>query len=525
MSRSDNKNIELQSALQSKDLYKDDSEDQKQNNQEQIDDNELDKELSNADTNILNDIEQNENLTDSELFKRDFTNILLLIVLYMYQGFILAFFLEYVKNYLIQEKQIKGEQIALIRGIAWPFSIKFLWAPLMDTYYVKAFGKRKTYIVPSQIIMSILLFYSAFYFESWMENTDVLQISTIGVVCVFLLTVQDIAVDSWSVTLLHEKNVAYASFSQSFGQRIGNIFGYQLFIYLSDEQLMQSLFSYKEKVLTPFSMCIVMSVSILLGTLFIILFRKESNEEQNSSVYRQVEGNSSLINNNQQQSEGQEQEGFVNMLKNIVRFFKNKQILLLIFFLLSTSFGIYCVDITGEIILLEKGFNRSTLATIELCLIPLTQVISAYAARLSSKKLEFKIWIYCFVGKCFWNIGNYFLVNSFQKENMSYFIIPVAIMQVGDSILFTLPFIAISSFFLRVCDQSIGGTYITFLNSFSNLGRLWPSIVVTTLSTHLSFTALFIIGSIYNFILVLFWRKRVFNMQESDKKLWQIKQS
>lgn len=30
-----------------------------------------------------------------------------------------------------------------------PFSLKMLWAPIIDLYYFKDFGKRKTWIVPT----------------------------------------------------------------------------------------------------------------------------------------------------------------------------------------------------------------------------------------------------------------------------------------------------------------------------------------------------------------------------------------
>ena len=34
--------------------------------------------------------------------------------------------------------------------------------------------------------------------------------------------------------------------------------------------------------------------------------------------------------------------------------------------------------------------------------------------------------------------------------------------------------ISLSAFFLTICDEEIGGTYLTFLNTISNIGLLWP---------------------------------------------------
>ena len=35
-------------------------------------------------------------------------------------------------------------------------------------------------------------------------------------------------------------------------------------------------------------------------------------------------------------------------------------------------------------------------------------------------------------------------------------------------------FVAVMAFFARISDPLVGGTYMTLLNTFSNLGYLWP---------------------------------------------------
>lgn len=60
--------------------------------------------------------------------------------------------------------------------------------------------------------MSSIMFASAFYFGDWIDKENIMWITIVGTSVIFSLSVQDVAVDSWSVTLLHPKNVAYASF-------------------------------------------------------------------------------------------------------------------------------------------------------------------------------------------------------------------------------------------------------------------------------------------------------------------------
>ena len=40
-----------------------------------------------------------------------------------------------------------------------PYSFKVFWAPFVELYYFPLIGKRKSWIVPMQLIGSIILFY------------------------------------------------------------------------------------------------------------------------------------------------------------------------------------------------------------------------------------------------------------------------------------------------------------------------------------------------------------------------------
>lgn len=44
---------------------------------------------------------------------------------------------------------------ALFGLVMWPFSLKLLWAPLVDSFYVKKFGRRKSWLIPIQILLGM----------------------------------------------------------------------------------------------------------------------------------------------------------------------------------------------------------------------------------------------------------------------------------------------------------------------------------------------------------------------------------
>lgn len=49
-------------------------------------------------------------------------------------------------------------------------------------------------------------------------------------------------------------------------------------------------------------------------------------------------------------------------------------------------------------------------------------------------------------------------------------------------------FVGVMAFFARISDSSIGGTYMTLLNTFTNLGGNWPSWVALRFVSEVTWT-------------------------------------
>merc|ERR1712127_558688 len=88
----------------------------------------------------------------------------------------------------------------------WPFTIKLLWAPFVDSLYVDKIGRRKSWLVPSQFITGILLIITAPYVESVLgENSNVdihdeiYYLTALFTFLIILTATQDIAVDGWAI--------------------------------------------------------------------------------------------------------------------------------------------------------------------------------------------------------------------------------------------------------------------------------------------------------------------------------------
>ena len=87
--------------------------------------------------------------------KRDRASIALLVFLYVLQGIPLG--LAGAMPMLLQTKKVAYKDQATFSLVFWPFSMKLLWAPIVDTVYFSRFGRRKSWLVPVQYLIGIFL--------------------------------------------------------------------------------------------------------------------------------------------------------------------------------------------------------------------------------------------------------------------------------------------------------------------------------------------------------------------------------
>ena len=145
------------------------------------------------------------------MFRKEIPKMILLVILYSFQGLPLGFFLSSVP--IIFKKYLTYSQIGEIMLCTMPFSFKVLWSPFVEFYSIEWIGKRKTWILPTQVIMCVILFYLKENVEQLLVDQEVNSVSMLLTFLVFVITCQDIAVDSWAVEMLHPCNASYGSSS------------------------------------------------------------------------------------------------------------------------------------------------------------------------------------------------------------------------------------------------------------------------------------------------------------------------
>lgn len=135
--------------------------------------------------------------------------MILLMVLYGFQGLPMGLFLKSVP--LLFKQYLTYSELGVIMMATMPYSFKVFWAPIVELYYFQALGKRKSWVVPMQFIMCAILFYLQGTIIDLLMTKQVNLLGAILITNTFVITCQDIAVDSWAVEILHPCNASYVS--------------------------------------------------------------------------------------------------------------------------------------------------------------------------------------------------------------------------------------------------------------------------------------------------------------------------
>ena len=241
--------------------------------------------------------------TTSTMSISDQVSILILILLYTLQGIPMG--LSASIPVILKEKGASYGSLSLFSLVSLPFSLKLLWAPLVDSYYIKSFGRRKTWLIPIQMITGIVMIIGSYHIQSWLGHNSssssdgsssdvttpsVTKLTIFFLFLYFLMATQDIAVDGWALTMLSRDSVGYASICNSVGQVLGIFIANQGFIALSDINWCKTYLNIAPLINLSDFMLFWGYIFIII-TILILIFKKEEiminknniNDDQSST--------------------------------------------------------------------------------------------------------------------------------------------------------------------------------------------------------------------------------------------------
>ncbi|RKP02818.1 hypothetical protein CXG81DRAFT_6401, partial [Caulochytrium protostelioides] len=390
--------------------------------------------------------------------RKDLGRLILLILLYTLQGVPLG--LTFGSIPFLLKSKTTYKDIALFSLTQYPYSLKLLWSPVVDSYYVPRFGRRKSWIVPIQAITGIALILMGTVIDEQIA-ASIVPVNTLALgftILVLLCATQDIAVDGWALTLLSEENKAYASTAQTIGLNTGYFLSFTVFLALNSTE-----FCNKYLRTTPMDQGVLQlggylmfwGICYLLCDVFLLFYDE---------------------NRNQQSQDEDEDSGLRKVYTDIIRVIRMPHMLRLIAVLMVAKIGFVANEAVTGLRLLELGLQKEDLALAVLLDFPFQIMMGYYTAKWSKGDRPLRPWLYAFAGRLAMALGGMGLVYGFPADGVvtpHYFVIIMASMVLG-SFMSTVQFVGLGSFFTVISDPSIGGTYMTLLNTLSNLGGTWP---------------------------------------------------
>jgi PAT family acetyl-CoA transporter-like MFS transporter 1 len=416
-------------------------------------------------------LRRNESYADSydSLHKKksDADSIALLLFLYLLQGIPIG--LAASVPMVLQSHHVSYAKQAIFSIAPWPFSLKLFWAPIVDSCYSKRFGRRKSWLVPVQYLIGIFMLILSYYSNTLIgngadadEEPNVELLTAIFFALYFLTATQDIAVDGWGLTMLSRRNIGHSSTCNSVGQTAGFFLGYVVFLALESPEFCNTYLRSEPKpegLVTLSDFMFFWGWVFLITTTFIWWFKWETEE----------------LNLNKE-----EKMSVMTTYKQCYEVIKLPAVRLYCIIILTAKVGYAAADALTGLKMIEAGVPKEKLALLGIPMIPLQiilpLVIAKYVAgprpmdvflKFISPRLIIGIVIAGFV---YWTqlIGT-------ENGSYSYDYYAIAVIIYGmQQVTSTAMFVAAVAFHTKISDPSIGGTYMTLINTITNIGGSWP---------------------------------------------------
>lgn len=458
-----------------------------------------------------------------QLAKHDVPQFYLLVCLYFLQGIPVGLAFGTVPFLL---KSIASTtsftRLGLFSMATYPYSLKILWSPIVDSFYIKKTGRRRSWIIPVQLVSGIMLWAlgwcinhniifagvdDAYYPHRATTSHANLNISALTLcflLLIFLCATQDIAVDGWALTILSKKSLSYASTAQTVGLNTGYFLSFTIFLtfnssdfmnrYLRNEPLDYGLISFGGYLKLA-------GIIYIIVTIYVIWYTTEHPAANNRplplSVKKDDEKSTAIEYNEDVTSSNTSLLHVYRSFFKILRLPSVKSLILIHFI---SKFAFQCNEGATNLKLLEKGFKREDLAISVLIDFPFEIIFGYYVAKWSSdssynshksseKSWSRKLmgdsgvltpWLWGFLGRLVAALMGNYVVSRFPEDGKisSVYFVLVILQHLLGSFMSTVQFVGISAFHTRIADPAIGGTYMTLLNTLSNLGGTWPRVLV-----------------------------------------------
>ena len=402
---------------------------------------------------------------------------------------------------------------AIFALCSWPFSLKLLWAPIVDACFVRSFGRRKTWLVPAQTLAGLCMVLGANFVEGQLglgstttgppqQALNIQGVTAFFFVLYFLMATQDIAVDGWALTMLSKKNRGRGPVCNSIGQNIGYFLSFVGFLALNDAESSESLWrpllglpSDPTRGLVSLKGFIrFMGYFMLITTTAVALFKHEVDTPPSDGLSPTTQAllesdrlderalRGEQVRDDEDKELDASEIGLKETYHRLWAVCKLPAVRWLFLVLLTYRLPTALADNVKFLKAVELGLSKSTTALLSPTVIlplgilvpivatrvwhghPLRQFMTAYKVRVTLAPIV--------------DVLMLLMLRRGKPSSTSGLVLFWTILVLSTSLQATvnsLQFNGQMTFFAKRVDPAIGGSYMTLLNTAANLGGTWPA--------------------------------------------------
>ncbi|CCC71453.1 hypothetical protein NCAS_0H01430 [Naumovozyma castellii] len=352
---------------------------------------------------------------DKSIAKHDLPQFFLLIALYFVQGVPVGLAFGTIPFLLkSMAKETSFASLGVFSIATYPYSLKILWSPIVDSFYSKKIGRRRSWIIPIQLTSGIMLYTlglciskgyifqgvdAAFHSGESSEkihNVNILTLAWYFGSLVFLCATQDIAVDGWALTILSTQSLSYASTAQTVGLNMGYFLSFTVFLSLNSNEFINKYFRKIPQNYGWVSLGGYMKFSglvYILVTIYVVFATRENPFNSNRNILpsfdKEHEKKQEMIivehgGGGDDDYDNDKTRNIMYIYRCFIKVLQLKTVRTLAFIHLISKIAFQCNEGATNLKLLEKGFKREDLAVTVLIDVPFEIIFGYYVAKWSS---------------------------------------------------------------------------------------------------------------------------------------------
>ena len=332
----------------------------------------------------------------------------------------------------------------------YPYSLKFLFSPILDRYFVSKMGRSKTYIIIGGSVLGSVFCFLGPTIQTLVDETKVVPLTVTFFIVNFMVTIVQIAGEAWILTMFNKDDKSKASTFLSLGQSLGVILGYNVFTPLNDVTwLNNNIFpnNHRDSPLVTHSMfCITVALYIFAQIAVNLLFIAEERMMDKKA------------------------KDICKILSIVPRHVTNPHMLAFVGYMFGTRFIYYMVDQAFDLELVRNGYldiGRSTLSNVDTITFPFVFMMSyltIYFMKRGQLIRMFHLTMFVVILNGTFRYVTW--LNLVTDRNMTLTIIARVFSGIIAGMDFTTFFLM--SFFNTIVNKAVGNTGITCLIAIMN---------------------------------------------------------